>query len=136
MISSLAQLPDRKRSGPPLAVLTCYDYPTARLLDDAGIDLMLVGDSLSMVVLGLPDTTGVTKEDMLHHTRTVCRAKTRAPIIADLPFHSYTSPGAAVRNAKLLVEPWFRPPFAKARADVAGETLRALREYVAEVRGE
>ncbi len=251
VLTSLTELPDRKRHGPPLAVLTAYDYPMARLLDEAGVDLLLVGDSLGMVVLGLPDTTGVTMDMMLHHTRAVARAKPRAPIIGDLPAHSYDTPGEAVHNAHLLIQagahavkleggvarieaieaiiddgipfvghigmlpqsvldeggykkkgktpegaaslmqdalaldeagaiacvlesmvpdvakeitrrvkmntigigagshcdgqvlvthdllgsfPWFRPPFAKARADVAGETLRAVREYVAEVR--
>ena len=250
MLTSLTELHSRKQHGPKLAVLTCYDYPTARLLDEAGIDLMLVGDSLGMVVLGLPDTTGVTMADMLHHTRAVARAKPRAPIIGDLPAHSYDTPELAVQNSKLLIEaganavkleggvsmlpqvraiidagipfvghigmlpqsvreeggykkkgktaegaallmadaialdeagacacvlesmvpdvakaitqrvkmstigigagpdcdgqvlvtpdligsfPWFRPPFARARADVASETLRAVREYVAEV---
>lgn len=251
MLTSLTELAQRKHSGQKLAVLTAYDYPTARLLDEAGIDLILVGDSLGMVVLGLPDTTGVTMADMLHHTRAVRRGVKRAPVIADLPYHSYDTPEAAVRNSRLLVEagadavkleggramiaqvrairaagipfvghigmlpqsvreeggykkkgrteegaaillddaraldeagacaavlesivpevaaritagvamstigigagvqcdgqvlvtpdllgsfPWFRPPFAKARADVAGETLRAVREYIAEVR--
>lgn len=251
MVTSLSELAQCKQSGHKLAVLTAYDYPTARLLDEAGVDLILVGDSLGMVVLGLPDTTGVTMADMLHHTRAVRRGVKRAPVIADLPYHSYDTPEAAVRNSRLLVEagadavkleggramieqvraicaagipfvghigmlpqsvreeggykkkgrtdegaailledarvldaagacaavlesivpevaaritagiamstigigagvqcdgqvlvtpdllgsfPWFRPPFAKARADVAGETLRAVREYIAEVR--
>lgn len=251
MVTSLAELAHRKQSGQKLAVLTAYDYPTARLLDEAGIDLILVGDSLGMVVLGLPDTTGVTMAEMLHHTRAVRRGVKRAPVIADLPFHSYDTPEEAVRNSRLLVEagadavkleggrsmiaqvraiiaagipfvghigmlpqsvreeggykkkgrteegaaillddaraldeagacavvlesmmpdvaaritasvglstigigagphcdgqvlvtpdllgsfPWFRPPFAKARADVAGETLRAVREWAEEVR--
>lgn len=251
MVTSLTALAQRKQSGHKLAVLTAYDYPMARLLDEAGVDLILVGDSLGMVVLGLPDTTGVTMADMLHHTRAVRRGVKRAPVIADLPYHSYDTPEAAVRNSRLLVEagadavkleggramiaqvrairaagipfvghigmlpqsvreeggykkkgrteegaaillddaraldeagacaavlesivpevaaritagvamstigigagvqcdgqvlvtpdllgsfPWFRPPFAKARADVAGETLRAVREYIAEVR--
>lgn len=251
MVTSLAELVQRKQSGQKLAVLTAYDYPTARLLDEAGIDLILVGDSLGMVVLGLPDTTGVTMADMVHHTRAVRRGVKRAPVIADLPYHSYDTTDEAVKNARLLVEagadavkleggrsmlaqvsaiiaagipfvghigmlpqsvreeggykkkgrtedgaaillddaraldeagacavvlesivpevaaritdsvamstigigagshcdgqvlvtpdllgsfPWFRPPFAKARADVAGETLRAVREYIAEVR--
>ncbi|WP_395746873.1 3-methyl-2-oxobutanoate hydroxymethyltransferase [Prosthecobacter sp.] len=252
MLTSLADLPMRKASGPKLAVLTAYDYPTARVLDEAGVDLLLVGDSLGMVVLGLPDTTGVTMEMMLHHTTAVCRGAKRAPVIADLPFASYLTAETAVSNAKRLMEcgaacvkleggvsmlpqveaiiaagipfvghvgmlpqsvkeeggykkkgkttesiehlladvraldqagaaaivlesivpevaarmtaevkastigigagsgtdgqvlvtpdllgsfPWFRPPFAKARADVAGETLRAVREYMAEVQG-
>ena len=250
MHNSLAELPHRKAHGPKLAVLTAYDYPTARMLDDAGVDLLLVGDSLGMVVLGLPDTTGVTMEMMLHHTTAVCRGVTRAPVIADLPFASYLTPEIAVANAQLLMDsgascvkleggvsmlpqvraiiaagipfvghigmlpqsvkeeggykkkgktaqsiehliadaqaldqagavaivlesivpdvaiqitrfvkastigigagsgtdgqvlvtpdllgsfPWFRPPFAIARADIAGETLRAVREYIADV---
>lgn len=252
MVTSLSELAQLKQRGQKLAVLTAYDYPTARLLDEAGVDLILVGDSLGMVVLGLPDTTGVTMADMLHHLKAVRRGVKRAPVIADLPFHSYDTPEAAVANARLLMEagadavkleggrsmieqvrairaagipfvghigmlpqsvreeggykkkgrtdegaaillddalaldeagacaavlesivpevasritasvkmttigigagtqcdaqvlvtpdligsfPWFRPPFAKARADVASETLRAVREYLAEVRG-
>ncbi|MDB6137712.1 MAG: 3-methyl-2-oxobutanoate hydroxymethyltransferase [Verrucomicrobiaceae bacterium] len=250
MLSNLSELSARKQSGPPLAVLTCYDYPTARLLDEAGIDLLLVGDSLGMVVLGMPDTTSVTMEDMLHHLKAVVRGAGRVPVIADLPINSYTTPELALSNASRLMEagahavkleggvsvlpqvrsivaagipfvghigmlpqsvvaeggykkkgktpegaallladalaleeagacacvlesmvpevaqtitqrvkmstigigagrscdgqvlvtpdllgsfPWFRPPFAKARADVAGETLRAVREYMADV---
>lgn len=250
MLTNLSELPNRKASGPKLAVLTAYDYPTARMLDEAGVDLLLVGDSLGMVVLGLPDTTGVTLEMMLHHTAAVCRGVTRAPVIADLPFASYQTPEMAVANARRLMDcgaacvkleggvsmlpqvraiisagipfvghigmlpqsvkeeggykkkgktaesiehliadalaldqagavaivlesivpdvatritglvkastigigagtgtdgqvlvtpdilgsfPWFRPPFAKVRADVAGETLRAVKEYIAEV---
>lgn len=250
MLTSLAELTQRKSHGPKLAVLTAYDYPTARMLDDAGVDLLLVGDSLGMVVLGLPDTTGVTMEMMVHHTTAVCRGVARAPVIADLPFASYLTPEMALANARRLMDcgaaavkleggvsmlpqiraiidagipfvghigmlpqsvkeeggykkkgktaesidhliadaqaidqagaiamvlesivpavatqitglvkastigigagpdtdgqvlvtpdllgsfPWFRPPFAKARADVAGETLRAVREYMADV---
>lgn len=251
MLTSLSELPDRKQHSPPLAVLTAYDYPTARLMDEAGVDLILVGDSLGMVVLGLPDTTGVTMEMMLHHITAVRRGVKRAPIIGDLPFHSYLTPEEALQNARRLIEagadavkleggtafipqvkaiigagipfvghigmlpqsvreeggykkkgktpeqidlliadaialdeagsvaivlesivpevateitrqikastigigagkntdgqvlvtpdligsfPWFRPPFAKARADVAGETLRAVQEYIEECR--
>lgn len=103
MLSSIHELLQRKRNGPHLTVLTAYDYPTARLLDEAGVDLILVGDSLGMVVLGLPDTTGVTLEMMLHHTAAVRRAVTRAPIISDLPYHSYQTPAQAVQSARLLV---------------------------------
>lgn len=247
----LAALRERKRIGPKVAVLTAYDYPTARLLDEAGVDLILVGDSLGMVVHGLPDTTGVTMDMMVMHTAAVCRGVKRAPVIADLPFASYRTPEEALTNAHRLMDcgaaavkleggaahlpeikaiiaagipfvghigmlpqsvkeeggykkkgktadqittlladakaldqagacamvlesivaevaaqitasvnaitigigagsatngqvlvtpdligsfPWFRPPFAKARADVASETLRAVREYLREVR--
>ncbi|MFM2166395.1 MAG: 3-methyl-2-oxobutanoate hydroxymethyltransferase, partial [Verrucomicrobiota bacterium] len=250
-LPNLAALRERKQLGQKVAVLTAYDYPTARLLDEAGIDLILVGDSLGMVVHGLPDTTGVTMDMMVMHTAAVCRAVKRAPVIADLPFASYRTPQEALANARRLMEcgaaavkleggvahlpevkaiieagipfvghigmlpqsvkeeggykkkgktadqiaalladakaldeagacamvlesivpevakqisdavkattigigagggtdgqvlvtpdllgsyPWFRPPFAKARADLAGETLRAVREYSREVR--
>lgn len=103
MLTSLTELAARKQHGPPLAMLTAYDYPTARLLDEAGIDLLLVGDSLGMVVLGLPDTVGVTMADMLHHTRAVRRGAQRAPVVADLPYHSYLMPGQALHNARRLV---------------------------------
>jgi len=251
-LTSLSELSDRKKSGPPLAVLTAYDYPTARLLDEAGTDLLLVGDSLGMVVLGLPNTTGVTMEMMVHHITAVRRGVTRAPIIGDLPAHSYDTPEQALTNARRLIAagadavkleggtafipqvkaiiqagipfighigmlpqsvieeggykkkgktpeqagrliadaialdeagalamvlesivpevaaeitrrikastigigagratdgqvlvtpdllgsfPWFRPPFAKARADIAADTSRAVREYIAECQG-
>lgn len=93
-----------KARGEKLAVLTAYDYPTARLLDEAGIDLVLVGDSVGTVMLGYPDTTHVTLEEMLHHTRAVRRAVQRAPVVADLPFGTYASPGQALENAHRLVE--------------------------------
>ena len=92
-----------KRRGEKLAVLTAYDYPTARLLDESGLDILLVGDSLGMVVLGFPDTTHVTMEHMLHHTAAVARGVQRALIVADLPFASYDTPEQAVANARRLI---------------------------------
>src|SRR6186997_2326837 len=103
MVTSLSELPHRKQSGQKLAVLTAYDYPTARLLDEAGVDIILVGDSLGMVVLGLPDTTGVTMPIMLHHAAAVRRGVKRAPVVVDLPYLSYESPAEALSNARLLV---------------------------------
>lgn len=100
----LAFLQARKRNGPALSMLTVADYPTARLLDQAGIDLLLVGDSLGMVVLGFPDTTHVTMEHMLHHVAAVARGAQRAPIIGDLPIHSYDTPTQAVENARRLMQ--------------------------------
>lgn len=93
-----------KKRGEKVAALTAYDYPMARLLDEAGVPLILVGDTLGMVVLGYPDTTHVTMEEMLHHTRAVARAKPRALMGADLPYHSYDTPEQAVHNARRLVE--------------------------------
>jgi 3-methyl-2-oxobutanoate hydroxymethyltransferase len=92
-----------KKAGRPLATLTAADYPTARLLDDAGLDLILVGDSLGMVELGYVDTTEVTLDDMLHHTRVVRRGVTRTPLAADLPFETYETPGQALATARALV---------------------------------
>jgi len=251
MLTSLSDLRLKKQAGERVTVLTAYDYPTARMLDEAGVDLILVGDSLGMVVLGLPDTTGVTMDMMCHHLAAVRRGVTRAPVIGDLPFHSYDTPEQALANAQRLMAagadavkleggvgfipqvraildagipfvghigmlpqsvkeeggykkkgktpaqadqliadalaldeagacamvlesvvaevaaeitrlvksttigigagsetdaqvlvtpdligsfPWFRPPFAKARADVAGETVRAVREWMGEIR--
>ncbi len=102
MTSPLAALQQRKLRGERIAMLTAYDYPTARLLDEAGVDLLLVGDSLGMVVLGYPDTTHVTMDEMLHHTRAVARGAQRVPIIADLPIASYDTPEQAVENSRRL----------------------------------
>ena len=92
----------RKASGEPISVLTAYDYPTARLLEEAGVDWLLVGDSLGMVVLGYPDTTRVTLAEMIHHTAAAARGATHTPVIADLPFQSYQSPAQAVDSATAL----------------------------------
>ena len=88
-----------------IACLTAYDYPTARLLDDAGMDILLVGDSLSMVVLGNESTLPVTLEEMLHHVRAVRRGTRRALLVADMPFGSYhVSLEDSIRNAVRLVK--------------------------------
>ena len=87
----------------PVAELTAYDYPTARLLDEAGVDILLVGDSLGMMMLGYPDTTSVTLAHMLHHTEAVARAASRALVVADLPIHSFDTPQQALESARALV---------------------------------
>ena len=101
-LHKVAAIRDRKGHG-PIAMLTAYDYPTARLLDEGGIDILLVGDSLGMVVLGFPDTTHVTMEHMLHHVAAVARAKPQALVVGDMPIHSYDTPEQAVINARRLV---------------------------------
>jgi len=93
----------RRKGGRPIAALTAYDYPNARLLDEAGVDVLLVGDSLGMVVLGMPDTTEVTVEHMLHHIAAVARAAPRALLLGDLPIHSYDTPAQALATARRLV---------------------------------
>ena len=93
-----------KREGRRIASLTAYDYPVARLLDESGVDLILVGDSLGMVVLGHPDTVPVTMEDMIHHTRAASRGVRRALLVSDLPARSYRTPEEAVANARRLVD--------------------------------
>ena len=94
-----------KRKAQPIVVVTAYDHPTARLADEAGIDMLLVGDSVGTVVLGYESTLPVTMEDILHHTRAVSRAKPSALVIADMPFMSYqVSAEQAVLNAGRLVQ--------------------------------
>lgn len=96
---------DCKRKGEKITVLTAYDYQMAKLIDEAGIDCILVGDSLGMVVLGYEDTLQVTMEDMIHHTKAVKRGTKRAFIVADMPFMSYhISCEEAVRNAGRLIK--------------------------------
>jgi 3-methyl-2-oxobutanoate hydroxymethyltransferase len=92
-----------KARGEKIAALTAYDFPTTKLLDEAGIPFIHVGDTVGMVVLGYPDTTLVTMADMEHHMRAVARAKPRAMLAADLPIGTYDTPADAVANAKRLV---------------------------------
>jgi len=92
-----------KSRGEKIAALTAYDYPMAKLLDEAGIPFIFVGDSLGMVVLGYPDTTHVTMAEMEHHTRAAARVKPNGLLGADLPFKSYETPVQAVENSKRLV---------------------------------
>jgi len=86
---TMPALTGMKREGKPITALTAYDYATSRLVDEAGIDMILVGDSLAMVVLGHDNTLAVTVDEMLHHTRAVRRAVRRALVVADMPFGSY-----------------------------------------------
>ncbi len=96
---------DAKKNGEKLTMLTAYDYTTARLIDEAGVNSILVGDSLGMVVLGYDDTLSVTMEDMIHHSRAVTRGAKNALVITDMPFMSYqTSVYDAVVNAGRLVK--------------------------------
>lgn len=96
---------ESKKNGEKLTMLTAYDYTTAKLLDESGVDSILVGDSLGMVVLGYDDTLSVTMEDMIHHSSAVARGAKNALVITDMPFMSYqTSVYDAVVNAGRLVK--------------------------------
>ncbi|HEY2081480.1 MAG TPA: 3-methyl-2-oxobutanoate hydroxymethyltransferase [Verrucomicrobiae bacterium] len=92
-----------KARGEKIAALTAYDFPTAKLLDEAGIPFIHVGDTVGMVVLGYPDTTSVTMADMEHHMRAVARAQPKALLAADLPIGTYNTAQDAVANARRLV---------------------------------
>jgi 3-methyl-2-oxobutanoate hydroxymethyltransferase len=103
---TIQTLQDKKSQGRPIVALTAYDYATARLVDEAGVDVILVGDSLAMVVMGYDDTLAVTMDEMLLHTRAVRRAVKQAMVIADMPFGSYqvTAAEGVANAARFLKE--------------------------------
>ena len=102
---TIQHLYQMRRSGLPITMLTAYDFPTARALDTHGVDIALVGDSLAQVCLGLPSTTRLTLDEMLHHTRAVARGAVHPFLVADMPFGSYhASPEDAVRSAVRMVQ--------------------------------
>ncbi len=114
-----------KLRGEKIAALTAYDFPMTRLLDEAGIPFILVGDSLGMVVLGYPDTTAVTMADMEHHVRAAARAKPRALLAADMPFGSYETAASAVEYAKRLAAAGAEAVKAEGGRDII-EQVRAI----------
>lgn len=117
-----------KGSGERLVVLTAYDHPTARLVDEAGVPVVLVGDSLGMVVLGYETTLQVTVEEMLHHTRAVARGVRRALVVADLPFASYRAGADAAVGvaARFLREAGAQAVKLEGGRDVAGVIERLV----------
>ncbi|WP_165173099.1 3-methyl-2-oxobutanoate hydroxymethyltransferase [Adlercreutzia sp. ZJ242] len=105
MKNTVSTFAKAKKDGARLSMLTAYDYTTASLVDAAGVNGILVGDSLGMTMLGLPDTLGVTMDDMVHHTRAVARGAKEALVVADMPFMSYhLSCAQATENAGRLVK--------------------------------
>lgn len=102
-MSLLVRLQSLKDSGEKIAMLTCYDASMATLMAQAGVDVLLVGDSLGMVLQGGRDTLGVTMADMCYHTRSVAAGATDLPIITDLPYGSDNSPNLALENARQLL---------------------------------
>ena len=126
---SIDDLKAMKECGEKIAMLTAYDYPTARLLDEAGVPIILVGDSLGMVVLGYSSTLPVTMADMLHHVSAVVRGTQRTHVVADMPFMSYQAgPEDALRNAgRFLQEAGAQSVKLEGGVSVA-ETVRRLVE--------
>jgi 3-methyl-2-oxobutanoate hydroxymethyltransferase len=103
--TSITDLKAMKKRGEKIVMLTAYDYPSARLVEEAGVPVILVGDSLGMVVLGYDSTVPVTMEEMLHHVKAVVRGARRAHVVADMPFMSYqASPADALRNAGRMLK--------------------------------
>ncbi|MBO4865236.1 MAG: 3-methyl-2-oxobutanoate hydroxymethyltransferase [Ruminococcus sp.] len=105
MKNTVSTLLKQKQSGDRITMLTAYDYTTARIIDECGVNSILIGDSLGMVMLGYENTLAVTMEDMIHHTRAVARGAKNAFIVADMPFMSYqVSVNEAVANAGRLIK--------------------------------
>lgn len=102
---TIAELQQKKEAGQKITMMTAYDYPTASLVDQAGIDTILVGDSLGMVMLGYGSTVPVTMDEMIHHSKAVCRAAKGSFVIGDMPFMSYhISSEKAVENAGRFIK--------------------------------
>src|ERR1700731_2232027 len=102
---TVASLREKKLQHQPITCLTAYDYPSARLVDEASIDIVLVGDSLAMTMLGYPNTLSLTVDEMLHHTKAARRGVQHALLMADMPYGSYhVSPEETVRNASRFVK--------------------------------
>jgi len=102
---TVASLREKKQHHEPITCLTAYDYSSARLVDEAGVDIVLVGDSLAQTMLGYDNTLSVTLDEMLHHTRAAHRGVKQALLIGDMPFGSYQSDASdAVRNAARFVK--------------------------------
>jgi 3-methyl-2-oxobutanoate hydroxymethyltransferase len=94
----------RKQAGQKITSLSLYDYPSARIADEAGVDLLIVGDSVGMVLLGHENTLGMTMEHMLYHTQAVAKAVKRALVVADMPVHSYNDPEIALKSAQRFLK--------------------------------
>jgi 3-methyl-2-oxobutanoate hydroxymethyltransferase len=94
----------KKKAGEPIVSLSLYDFPSARIADEAGVDLIMVGDSVGMVLFGHDNTLGVTMEQMLYHTQAVAKAVKRALVVADMPAHSYNDPATALTNAQRFIK--------------------------------
>ena len=101
---SIPDFEKMKQAAEKISMLTAYDFPSAQSVEEAGVDMILVGDSLGMVVLGYDSTVPVTMEEMLHHTKAVCRGATQTFVVADMPFMSYATLDLAIMNAGRLIK--------------------------------
>lgn len=104
MKKTLSYLKEKKNNNQKISVLTSYDYPMTRILEESGIDMIILGDSVGTNILGYRNETEVTLDDMIHHTKAVCRGKENIFLVVDLPYRTYETPEDAVKNAKKLVE--------------------------------
>ena len=104
MKKTLEYLINKKKNNQKISVLTSYDYPTTLLLEKADIDMIILGDSVGTNILGYNNETEVTINDMIHHTKAVCRAKKNIFLVVDLPYRTYETPEDAIKNAKKLIE--------------------------------
>ncbi len=121
------KLKKMKAAGERITMLTAYDYPMAKLLDGAGVDMLLVGDSLGPVVLGYDDTTRVTMEDMVHHTQAVVRGAEHAMVVADLPYLSYhLGIPEAIRNGGRLIQEGGAGAVKLEGGEKVADTIRAM----------
>jgi 3-methyl-2-oxobutanoate hydroxymethyltransferase len=101
---NIHKLREMKRQGQKISALTAYDFFTTKIMDEVGIQLILVGDSLGMAVLGYENTLPVTMDEMVHHTKAVARAKPRALVVADMPFMTYSTVRTALENASRFIQ--------------------------------
>lgn len=125
--TSVLTFRQKKQRGEPISVMTAYDYPTGRLVDQAGLDAILVGDSLGMVVLGYPNTLPVTMEAMIHHCQAVARGAKNTLLIGDMPFLSYQiSIPEAVRNAGRFLQEAGMDAVKLEGGQERAETIRAI----------
>ncbi|TAK35223.1 MAG: 3-methyl-2-oxobutanoate hydroxymethyltransferase [Chloroflexota bacterium] len=124
---TIAQIKEKKQKGEKIAMLTAYDYGTARILDELGVPLVLVGDSLGNVVLGYESTIPVTMNDMIHHTKAVVRGTSTSLVIGDMPFMTYhTSISDAMRNAARFIQEAGAQAVKLEGGERMAETVRAI----------
>jgi len=133
---TIGDIKDMKKRGEKIPMLTAYDYSTAKLLDEAGVPIILVGDSLGMVILGYESTIPVTMDEMIHHTKAVVRGTRRALVVGDMPFMTYyTSTYDALKNAARFIQEGGAQAVKLEGGEFVAETVRRLVECGIPVQG-